>query len=93
MGGIVKSFDSKSKKSDDCSRYMPGKQTKKTYCTNNHRSKHGESVIYSDVCGPIPVESCSKEMYIFTFVDDYFGYVVVEPIVRKSQALEKFKLF
>jgi len=49
------------------------------------------SLIHSDICGPINVESVGGARYFLTFIDDYSRYMEVVMLHNKSDALQVFK--
>ncbi|KAI3468855.1 hypothetical protein Pfo_025518, partial [Paulownia fortunei] len=57
------------------------------------RAKEVLELVHSDVCGPISVQARGGYEYFITFTDDYSRYGYVYLMVRKSEALEKFKEF
>ena len=56
----------------------------------NRASKPLE-LIYTDLCGPINVDSFGGSKYMLTFTDDYSRYTTVYLITSKSETLSKFK--
>ena len=51
------------------------------------------SIIHSDVCGPMPVNSIGGSRYFVTFIDNFSKYTHIYFIKQKSEVLEKFKEF
>ena len=58
----------------------------------NNPTAPGE-VIFSDVCGPLPVESLGRERYFITFSDGYSSFKEVAMMSSKDEALQCFKDF
>ena len=77
----------------DCDSCVKGKQARETLRTNYSRSQEPGAVIHTDVCGPMSVSSFSGCNYYVSFIDEYTGYISIFPIMRKSDVLNKFKLF
>lgn len=49
--------------------------------------------MYTDICGPISVQSRGGFEYFITFIDDYSRYGYVYIIAHKSEVFENFKEF
>ena len=76
-----------------CESCKLGKQARSPFNHSNTKvSKIGE-IIYTDVCGPMEVNSVGGSKYFVLFRDGYSGYRVVSMLTHKSQVLEKLKLF
>ena len=78
---------------DPCESCMKGKQTKRKLRTSKSRAQQRCAVIHTDVCGPMSVASFSCARFFVSFVYEYSGYVVIVPIVHKSDVLLQFKNF
>lgn len=76
-----------------CKSCVKGKQTKQRLRMNNSRSMQKGAVIHTDVCGSMYVPSFSGARYFVCFVDEFSGYIVVVPMIRKSEVLDKFKWY
>ena len=50
-------------------------------------------MVYSDICGPMEVESMGGNKYFITFIDDVSRKVWVYLLKTKDQAFQTFKLF
>ena len=50
-------------------------------------------LIHSDVCGPMSVPSIGGSRYFISFIDNFSRYTVTYMMKKKSEALEKFKLY
>ena len=51
------------------------------------------SLVHSDVCGPIQTTSIGGRRYFVMFIDDYSRCCAVYFLKKKSKVLEKFKEF
>ena len=49
------------------------------------------SLIHTDVCRPMSIDSVRRSKYFVTFIDDYSKYTIVYTIKHKSEVLQKFK--
>ena len=50
-------------------------------------------LIHSDVCGPMSVPSIGGSRYFISFIDNFSRYTVTYMMKKKSEALDKFKLY
>ena len=50
-------------------------------------------IIHIDICGPFPMKSVDGYDSFITFTDDYSHYGYIYPIKKRSEALNKFKIF
>ena len=57
------------------------------------KSKAILEVIYSDVCGPIQVDSIGGNKYFVTFIDDFSRKLWTYLIKKKSEVIEVFSKF
>ena len=55
------------------------------------REQRDHEIIYSDVCGPVQIESKGGSRYMVTFTDDYSRHTTVVSSVRKDEVLSKFE--
>lgn len=77
-----------------CEGCVEGKMQHKPFKPVTHQqSKKNLELVYSDVCGPLQVESIGGSRYFVTFIDDFSRCVSVHFIKRKAEVFEKFKLF
>ena len=53
-----------------CGHYLYGKQHRVSFSSTNERKTLVLGMVYSDVCGPIEVESLGGRKYFLTFIDD-----------------------
>jgi hypothetical protein len=49
------------------------------------------TILHSDICSPLSVDTHEKKSYLITFIDDYSRYGYAYLIFRKSEVLEKLK--
>lgn len=56
-----------------------------------HREREILSLIHSDICGPMSVESLGGAKYFVTFSDDCTGYTETIMLRNRSDVLEAFK--
>ena len=93
--GAVTGLDLSSniKKPNDCAGCLEGKQHKLVLRRKEFRSQSRGEVIHSDVSGRMAVKSLGGAEYYVTFIDEYSGYITVFPISRKSDVLDKLRLF
>jgi hypothetical protein len=50
-------------------------------------------IIHTDICGPFSMKSVDGYDLFITFTNDYSCYGYIYPIKKRSEALEKFKIF
>jgi GAG-pre-integrase domain len=50
-------------------------------------------IIHTDICGPFPTPSLNGHKSFIIFIDDYSRYAYIYLISKKSEALDKFKIF
>ena len=74
----------------DCVPCVKGKQTRLTLHSRTRKESRPSDVIFTDVCGPLPVQSLSGKIYFITFSDAHSSYKEVELMSRKSEALSCF---
>ena len=55
--------------------------------------KEIHEVIYSDICGPIQVDSIGGNRYFVTFIDDFSQKLWTYLIKKKSEVIEVFTKF
>ena len=77
-----------------CEECVHGKQHKSNFSKDaGHRTKHHLEVVYSDVCGPMQVNSYGGNQYFVTFIDDFSRKLWIYLIKRKDEVFEVFKQF
>lgn len=75
-----------------CEECVHGKQHKSNFSKDaGHRTKHHLEVVYSDVCGPMQVNSYGGNRYFVTFIDDFSRKLWIYLIKRKDEVFEVFK--
>ena len=73
----------------DCIKGKYVKQIKK----GAKRSAGVLEIVHTDICGPFPIKSVDGYDSFITFTDDYSRYGYIYPIKKRSEALDKFKIF
>lgn len=58
-----------------------------------HKSKGKLDVVYSDVCGPLEVQSLGGNNYFVSFIDEFTRMLWLYLITRKSEVFAVFKKF
>jgi hypothetical protein len=77
-----------------CKPCLEGKQTCEEICkVTSTRSKHVLGQIFSDVCGPLPIQSHRGYKYFVTFTDDKSCWVSILPLKEKSEVEQHLKAF
>lgn len=82
-----------SKGGANCEHCMRGKLTKLSLKSRLHKPTSPGEVIYTDVCGPLPVQSIGGARYFVSFTDGYSGFKAVAVIKKKSDVHESFIKF
>ncbi|GBL88822.1 Retrovirus-related Pol polyprotein from transposon TNT 1-94 [Araneus ventricosus] len=78
----------------DCKVYIQGKQTATPFSKESkNRSSQLLSIIHSDLCGPMRVESIGRSFYFATFIDDCSRFVNVYFLRSKDDAKSAFLEF
>ena len=70
-----------------------GKQLRLTFHEKINRATRAREIIYTDVCGPMEIESLGRKLYFVTFKGDFSSYREINFIRQKSEAIEKLKTF
>lgn len=86
-------LDGNKKDPHNCTGCATGKFHRLVMKRNLYRSEKIGEVIHSDVSGKMSVESLGGARYYVTFFDECSRYVTVFPIAKKSDVLDKLKLF
>ena len=76
-----------------CDYYLSGKQNRMSFRIPSIRKLNVLDFVYSDVCGPIDVESLGGNKYFVTFIEDASQKVWVYFLKTKDQIFEHFKKF
>jgi hypothetical protein len=79
--------------SDYCVDCIKGKYAKQVKKGEAKRSVGVLEIIHTDICGPFPVKYVDGFDSFITFTDDILCYGYIYPIKRRSEALDKFKIF
>ena len=69
------------------------KMRKTSFKSKNYQSKDVLEVVDTNLCGPIGIESYTREKFFILFVDDYSRMITVIYLRNKSEAFEKFKWY
>ena len=76
-----------------CDFCLFGKQHRVSFNIPSARKPNVLYLVYSDVCGPIDVETLGGNKYFFTFIDDASRKMWVYVLKTKDQVFEHFKKF
>ena len=77
-----------------CEECVQSKQHRSSFSKNaGSKTKSILEVVYSDVCGPIQVESTGGNKYFVTFIDDFSRKLWTYLMKRKSEVFEIFRKF
>ena len=75
----------KDKSSNLCDYCLSGKQHRVSFQNNSTQKLEKLELVYSDVCGPIEVDSLGGNKYFVTFIDDTSRKTWVYMLHRKIQ--------
>lgn len=78
---------------DPCDHCLAGKQHRVSFPRTSTRKKVKLELVYSDVCGPIEVESLGGNKYFVTFIDDATRRTWVYMMKHKSEVFGIFQKF
>ena len=78
---------------NSCDYCLFGKQHRVSFRRSSTRKSNVLDLVYSDVCGPIEVESLGGNRYFVTFIDDASRKVWVYVLKTKDQVFQLFKKF
>mgnify|MGYP003740606461 FL=1 len=76
-----------------CDYCLFGKHHRVSFNTSSKRKTELLDLVYSDVCGPIEVESIGGSKYFLTFIDDASRKVWVYFLKTKDQVFQHFQQF
>ena len=76
-----------------CNYCFFGKQHRVSFKTSSERKSNILDLVYSDVCGPLEIESIGGNQYIATFIDDASKKLWVYILRTKDQVFQVFKKF
>jgi hypothetical protein len=77
---------------EQCVDCIKGKYVKKIK-KDVKRSTRILEIIHTDICGSFPMESVDGYDSFITFTDNYSHYGYIYPNKKRSEALDKFKIF
>ena len=60
-----------------CKQYQLAKMTKYIFKRKTYSSIDILELVHSDLCGPIGVQSYSRDIYLILFVDEYSRMMIV----------------
>ena len=85
----------KLKKPDNtmCKQCQLGKMTKSSFKRKTYTSNEVLELVYTDLFGPIEVQSYKGDRYIMLFVDDYSRMMTVMFLKQKLEAFQMFKWY
>ena len=66
---------------------------KTSFKSKNYQSEDILDIVKTHLCGPIGVESYTREKFFILFVDDYSRMMTVMYLREKLEAFEKFKWY
>ena len=66
---------------------------KTSFKSKNYQSEDILEIVHTDLCGPIGIESYTREKFFILFVDDYSRMMTVMYLRNKSKAFEKFEWY
>jgi hypothetical protein len=70
-----------------------GKQTKLAFKRKEHSTSKPLQLIHIDLCGPNRTKILQGEHYFMLLIDDYTRMTWVVFLKKKSEAIDKFKVF
>ena len=76
---------------DSCAKGKASRKTPKPL--EEIRAKRRLEMVYSDVCGPMSVQTATGKRYLITFTDDYSRYSFVFFMAKKSESFAMFMQF
>jgi transposase InsO family protein len=77
-----------------CEGCLYGKHIRQPFpSASEHRATVPLELIHTDLCGPMKFASLGGSRYFVSFIDDYSRRISVFPINRKSEVIEKFRLY
>ncbi|CAL5376159.1 unnamed protein product [Camellia sinensis] len=76
-----------------CDHCLYGKQHRVSFSSTSKRKTEVLNLVYSDVCGPIEVESLGGRKYFLTFIDDASRKLWVYFLKTKDEVFQHFQEF
>ena len=78
---------------NSCDHCLFGKQHRVSFSNTSAKKSNLLDLVYSDVCGPMDVESLGRNKYFVTYIDDASRKVWVYLLRSKDQVFETFQKF
>ena len=76
-----------------CNYGLFGKQHRVSFQTSSERKSNILDLVYSDVCGPMEIESIGGNKYVVTFIDDTSRKLWIFILRTKDHVYQVFKSF
>ena len=76
-----------------CAQCQHGKQTRRSFKSNDFFTSKPLELVHTDLCGPTRTKSGQGESYFMLLIDDFSRMTWVTFLKKKSKAFEKFKAF
>jgi hypothetical protein len=76
-----------------CEGCVYGKHHRSSFHDKMERATKPREIIYTDVCGPMEVESIGKKLYFLIFKDDFSKFTKIYFLRHKSEVIEKLKIY
>jgi len=76
-----------------CKECQLGKQSRATFKSKEQFSNGLLELVHTDLCGPARVRSLQGDIYFMLLIDDYSQIMWVTFLRKKSEALDRFKVF
>ncbi|CAL5379550.1 unnamed protein product [Camellia sinensis] len=89
----IPNVDLRHTKLNPCDNCLFGKHHRVAFHSSSRRQSELLSRVYSDVCGPIEVESLGGRKYFLTFIDDASRKVWVYVLKTKAEVFQHFQTF
>jgi len=74
-----------------CEPCLKGKQTRLPFTPSETTTSQPLELVHMDLCGPLEYMSLGRARYVSTFVDNYTGLSVVQPLEYKSNVKDNVK--
>lgn len=91
--GLIEKLDISEKDEFFCEGCQYGKQHRFPFNQKEYKATKPAELIYSDICGPMSVQSVGGANYFILMKDDFSGFRTVNFLKHKSDALEAFQNF
>lgn len=76
-----------------CQSCIRGKMSRQPFIVNHDKASNMFDKIHSDVWGPSPTKSIEGYRYYMNFVDEYSSFMLIFPMVNKSDVFDIFVKF